>query len=86
MISATLGSVGFLLGILSIPLMLDVTKTRTVGMEDYIFGSCFVLLFVVIGGAFAWNGFRSIFRGVPLDELYAEREQKPSRRQNRKKG
>lgn len=86
MISATLGSSGFLLGILSIPLMLDATKTRTVGMEDYIFGSCFVLLFVVIGGAFAWNGFRSIFRGVPLDELYAEREQKPSGHQNRKKG
>ncbi|MBI5032232.1 MAG: hypothetical protein HZB51_17005 [Chloroflexi bacterium] len=70
-ISAVIGSAAFLLGILSIPLSLDATKTRTLGIEDYVFGSCFVLMFVVIGGSFAWNGFSAmcrdaIFRGKML--------------------
>jgi hypothetical protein len=76
-ISAAAGSVGFLLGILSVPLMLDAAKTHDLGAADYVFGGCFVLLFVVIGGAFAWNGFSAIFRGIALDQEYAEREQEP---------
>ncbi len=84
-ISAALGSVALLLGILSIPLMLDATKTTDPGMVDYVFGGCFVLLFVVIGGSFAWNGFSALFRGISLDQEYAERELKLQERQKRRK-
>ena len=84
-ISAAIGTTGFLLGILSIPLMLDVAKTANPGITDYAFGGCFVLIFAVIGGSFAWNGLRAIFRGVSLDQEYAEREQKLEEREKRKK-
>ena len=84
-ISAAVGSVAFLLGILSIPLMLDAAKSADPGVEDYVFGGCFVLLFVVIGGSFAWNGFSALLRGISLDQEYAEREVKLEERQKRKK-
>ena len=84
-ISAVLGSTGFLLGILVIPLLLDWVKTGKPGIEDYIGGSCLVLLFVVIGGSFAWNGFSAIVRGISLDQEYTEREQKLEERRQRKK-
>jgi len=79
-ISAAVGSVGFLLGILSIPLMLDAAKTNNPGIADYVFGGCFVLLFVVVGGSFAWNGFSAMFRGISLDH-----EQEPEERRKREK-
>lgn len=85
-ISTALGTVAFLLGLLSIPLMLDAARGRALGTEDYAFSSCFVLMFVVIGGSFAWNGLRAIFRGVSLDDELAERQQKITERSERKKG
>lgn len=85
-ISAALGIVAFLLGILSIPLMLDAARATNPGLTDYIFGGCFVLMFVVIGGSFAWNGLRAIFRGVTLNDELAERQQKIDERADRKKG
>lgn len=72
-ISAAMGTTGLLIGILSIPLMLDAAQTTNPGVADYVFAGCFVLMFVVIGGAFAWNGFGAIFRGITLDQEYAER-------------
>ncbi len=84
-ISAALGSAGFLIGLLSIPLMLDRSKTSDLGMTDYLGGGCFVLLFVVIGGSFAWSGFSAIVRGISLDQAYAERAQKPKQPRQRKK-
>jgi hypothetical protein len=84
-ISAALGSVALLLGILSIPLMLDAAKTTNPGMADYVFGGCFVLLFVVIGGSFAWNGFGALYHEISLDQEYAEHEQKLEEHQKRKK-
>ncbi len=84
-VSAALGSTAFLIGLFSIPLMLDRSKTFDLGMTDYLFGGCFVLLFIVIGGSFAWNGFRAMLRGISLDKEYAEREQKLKHSRQRKK-
>ncbi len=83
-ISAALGSSAFLIGLFSIPLMLDRSQASNPGMEDYLFGGCFVLLFVVIGGSFAWNGFSAILRGISLDQAYVEREEKLERPRDRK--
>jgi len=85
-ISAAMGTVALLLGILSIPLMLDAARASNPGLTDYIFGGCFVLMFVVIGGSFAWNGLRAIFRGVTLDDELGERQMNIEERAERKKG
>jgi hypothetical protein len=85
LISAALGSAGLVMGLLSIPLMLDRSKTFDLGVTDYLFGGCFVLLFVVIGGAFAWNGYSAMLRGISLDQEYAEREQKVKHARKREK-
>lgn len=84
-ISAAVGSAGFLIGLFPIPLMLDRSKTFDLGMTDYLFGGCFALLFVVIGGSFAWSGFSAIMRGISLDQAHAEREQKVKHSRERKK-
>ncbi len=84
-ISAALGSAAFLIGLFSIPLMLDRSEASNPGMQDYLFGGCFVLLFVVIGGAFAWNGFSAMLRALSLDQEYAEREQRLQHPRERKK-
>ncbi len=76
LISAALGSAAFLLGVLAIPLMLDAARQAGAGLSDYVFGACFVLMFVVIGGSFAWNGLSAIVRGISLDQEYVERERK----------
>lgn len=84
--SAALGTTAFLLGILAIPLVLDTFRTKeTVGFEDYVGGSCMVLLFVVIGGAFAWNGFSAMLRGISLDQEYSEHLQKQQTHKKRDK-
>ncbi len=85
LISAVFGSFGLLLGILVIPLMLDAARTGNFGTSDYIFGSCFVLGWVVLGATFAWNGFTAIVRGISLDQEFSEREQKFERRGKSKK-
>ncbi len=84
-ISAALGSTAFLIGLFSIPLMLDRSKEFNLGTEDYLFGGCFVLAFVGVGGSFAWNGIRAILRGISLDQAYAEREGKRERPREGKK-
>ncbi len=84
-ISAALGSTAFLLGIFVIPLTLDAARTREFGLEDYVGGTCLVLMFLVIGGGFAWNGFSAMLRGISLDQFYSERRQKaaaPRKRQD----
>lgn len=74
-ISALMGSVALFLGILSAPLMLQAAKTGDPGTTDYAFGGCFVLMFVMIGPAFAWNGSSAIFLGATLDQKYGEPDQ-----------
>ncbi len=85
LVSAALGSTAFLIGLLSIPLMLDRAKAFDAGLTDYLCGSIFVLLFVVIGGAFAWNGYRAMLGGISLEQEYAGREQKVKHPRERKK-
>lgn len=84
-VSTALGSTAFLIGLFSIPLMLDGLKTSNAGLTDYLCGSIFVLLFVVIGGSFAWNGYNAMLSGISLDQEYAEREQKLKHPRERKK-
>ncbi len=85
-VSAALGSASLLIGLLSIPIMLDRAKEFSVGVTDYLFGGVFVLLFVVIGGAVAWNGFNVLLRGVTHDRTYAHRERKAKPARERQKG
>lgn len=85
-ISAALGSAALMIGLFAIPLMLDAYKESNPGVEDYIFSAIFVLLFVLIGGAFAWNGFSAILRGVSLDHVLSERVQKQNQPRKRKGG
>jgi hypothetical protein len=73
-VSAAIGSAALLLGIFSVPLMLGAAKTNDLGTEDYLFGSCFVLMFVLVGGGFAWTGFSGIVRGLRPDRRSAGRD------------
>ncbi len=84
-VSAALGSAGFLIGLLSIPLMLDRAKEFDVGVTDYLFGGLFVLLFVLIGGAVAWNGISELLLSISFDRTHAERERDPKHARDRGK-
>ncbi len=84
-LSAALGSTAFLLGIFVIPLTVDAASTRTFGLEDYVGGTCLVLMFVIIGGSFAWSGFSAMLRGISLDRLYSERLDQPALGRKRRK-
>lgn len=83
-ISAGLGTGAFLIGLFSIPLMLNAAQGFNPATEDYIFGACFVLLFVVIGGSFAWKGFSAILRGISLDDEQLQHERRLRRPRKRK--
>ncbi len=80
---AALGSAAFLIGLLSVPLILDRSQEYDFGATDYIFGGCFALGFILIGGVFAWNGFRAIL-SVSLDQTQAKSGAKGKRARKRK--
>lgn len=83
-LSAVVGSAALFIGLLVIPLMLGRAQEFELGITDYLFGAVFVLMFVLIGGAFAWNGFSAMLRGISLDQAHAERAQKIGRSRKRK--
>lgn len=84
-LSAVLGSGAVLVGILAVPLMLDALRTSSPQITDYVCGGGMVVMFIAIGGSFAWNGFSAMIRGITFDQEMAERETKDRTPHPRKK-
>lgn len=73
LVTTTLGSAAFVIGIYAA--FVGLTSGRTLTIADWIFGSLLVLLFVLIGGGFAASGLRALFGGQTLDASVVDAQQ-----------
>ena len=71
------------------PFLINRALTLDLGPEDYIFGSCLLIMPILVGFGFVWNGVTAILKNRAFDEHIAEREAeieaKSSRRKSKQK-
>lgn len=68
MAATMLGSAGVVIGVALIPYMLTVARERRLELADWILGPLMLLMFIGIGGGFAWTGINALRHGRTFEE------------------
>ena len=79
-----MGGSSLAVGLVIIPYLLEQAQTQELGLEDYIFGGCIPIIFLVVGISFLWSGISAIQNNKSFDEHMDEREAEIEKRAKRK--
>lgn len=88
MAATTLGSASVVIGVALIPFMLTAARERQLELADWIFAPLMLLMFLGIGGGFAWTGMSAILHSRTFEQetkLRARASELPASKSKRKK-
>ena len=80
-----MGASSLLIGLILAPYLINQVLTLDLQPADYLFGSCLLVLPILVGIGFIWSGFTAILKKRTYDEHVAEREIELEEKISRKK-
>ncbi len=80
-----MGGTALLFGLTLAPYLIKQAFKMKLGPADYIFGGCLLVLPLLVGFGFVWNGVTAILKNRTFDEHIAERELEIEEKASRKK-